>query len=383
VNILILNYEFPPLGGGASPVSYEIGKELVRRGHAVHVFTMGRRGLPREETVDGIRVHRVPALRAKVETCETHEMMTYVISAILHLPRLLRRHRFDVVHCHFLIPTGPVALWIRRYYGLPFIVTAHGSDIPGYNPDRFTLEHHFTRPVIRAVLARAHAVTTPSEYLRNLIHANVGSYDVHVIANGSRDYWDGMRNGKKIIMAAGRFLPRKGFARLLEAFRRLPHDGWELLLVGDGPDRDRLKRLAHGDPNVHFTGWLRNDGPEYRYLLNEAQIFALPSNVESQGIAFIEAMSARCAIIGSDSTAVTETVPPTVGYRVPLDSDGQLERALSSLMEDEQLRHRLLDEARRVYESRYRYDVIVDEYEWLLNAAARNHVLAAEAQPST
>jgi glycosyltransferase involved in cell wall biosynthesis len=262
-------------------------------------------------------------------------------------------------------------------------MTAHGSDIPGYNPDRFTLEHHFTRPVIRAVLARAYAVTTPSEYLRNLIHANVGSYDVHVIANGSRDYWDGMRNGKKIIMAAGRFLPRKGFARLLEAFRRLPHDGWELLLVGDGPDRDRLKRLAHGDPNVHFTGWLRNDGPEYRYLLNEAQIFALPSNVESQGIAFIEAMSARCAIIGSDSTAVTETVPPTVGYRVPLDSDGELERALSSLMEDEQMRHRLLDEARRVYESRYRYDVIVDEYEWLLNAAARNHVLAAEAQPST
>lgn len=383
MNILILNYEFPPLGGGASPVSYEIGKELVRHGHVVHVLTMGRRGLPCEETVEGIRVHRVPALRAKVETCETHEMLTYVISAIVRLPRLLRRQRFDVVHCHFLIPTGPVALWLKRFYGLPFIVTAHGSDIPGYNPDRFTVEHHFTRPVIRAVLERAYAVTTPSAYLKNLIRRNVRPYDVRVIANGSRDYWDGMRNGKKVIMAAGRFLPRKGFAKLLEAFRRVDHAGWKLLLVGDGPDRDRLKRLARGEPNVHFTGWLRNDGPEYRYLLNEAQIFALPSNVESQGIAFIEAMSARCAILGSDATAVTETVPASVGYRVPLESDGALERALSSLISDNHTRFRLLDEARRVYESRYRYEVIVDHYEQLLSAAARSHSRAVDPPPST
>jgi hypothetical protein len=65
MRILTLNYEFPPLGGGASPVSYELSRELVSQGHAIDLVTMGFDGLPSHETVDGINVYRVPCLRKR------------------------------------------------------------------------------------------------------------------------------------------------------------------------------------------------------------------------------------------------------------------------------------------------------------------------------
>jgi glycosyltransferase involved in cell wall biosynthesis len=71
--ILVLNYEFPPLGGGASPVSYEIAKEYAKKGHQVDVVTMGFKGLPKEEKKEGMRIFRVPCIRLKKEICHPWE----------------------------------------------------------------------------------------------------------------------------------------------------------------------------------------------------------------------------------------------------------------------------------------------------------------------
>jgi len=77
----MLNYEFPPLGGGSSSVSYEIGKRYVANGHDVDVVTMGFKNLPAEEEVDGMAVFRVPCLQRHVEITRLHELATYVHSA--------------------------------------------------------------------------------------------------------------------------------------------------------------------------------------------------------------------------------------------------------------------------------------------------------------
>jgi len=111
--ILILNYEFPPLGGGASPVSHSIAKGYVERGHAVDVVTMGFRGLPKEETIDGIHVFRVPSLRAREELCRIHEMFTYLLSATFFLLRRMHKVKYDICHSHFIIPTSPIALMLN------------------------------------------------------------------------------------------------------------------------------------------------------------------------------------------------------------------------------------------------------------------------------
>ncbi|MCA9485852.1 MAG: glycogen/starch synthase, partial [Nanoarchaeota archaeon] len=80
LRILMLNYEFPPLGGGASPVSYEISKGLVKLGHRVDVVTMGYRDLEQVEKKEGINVYRVKCMRSKKEICHPWEQLSYLRS---------------------------------------------------------------------------------------------------------------------------------------------------------------------------------------------------------------------------------------------------------------------------------------------------------------
>lgn len=379
MNILILNYEFPPLGGGASPVSYSLARELVRKGHGVDVVTMHYEGLPAFEVRDGIKIHRVKCLRKYKELCRTHEMLTYVLSARLFLRTFLRDNPFDLCHCHFIIPTGIVARWVKKKFGIPYIITSHGSDVPGYNPDRFQLQHKFTKPLLRSICAEADGLTTPSQYLADLIRAEIGEQRIAVIPNGSRDFYKQGVPKEKIIVSSGRLLQRKGYHLLIRCFQELNPKGWTLYIVGDGPYRSELESLVD-HPGIVFTGWLDNTSEEYTQLMNRASVFALLSSRESQGIVYIEAMSCACAILASDITACRETVSDDVGYRVPLTESGTIKARLSALIVDDDLREACMVKARERYLGLFRYEQIIDRYLALLNGAVPRR--ASKQEPS-
>ena len=109
VRILMLNYEFPPLGAGGSTSSFNLARNVVALGHEVDIVTMGYRGVPNEETMDGIRVFRVPSIRARREVCHTHEMATYVASGTVKAALLAGQNQYDLCNAHFIFPTGPIA----------------------------------------------------------------------------------------------------------------------------------------------------------------------------------------------------------------------------------------------------------------------------------
>src|SRR5690606_38869276 len=88
---------------------------------------------------------------------------------------------FDLVHAHAIIPDGMIGSWLLD---TPLFLTAHGSDVPGYNPDRFGLAHHAMTPLWHRTLSHARAVVTPSEHLKGLIVARRPGQQVHVIPNG-------------------------------------------------------------------------------------------------------------------------------------------------------------------------------------------------------
>ena len=137
MRILMLNYEYPPLGGGASPVTRDLCLHLANAGHEIDVVTMGFGRLPPVETFDKVRVIRVPALRRSAVRAEAVELLSYITAALPPALALLRHRRYAVVHAHFIVPTGILAAVVRQASGLPLVITAHGSDVPGYNPDRF------------------------------------------------------------------------------------------------------------------------------------------------------------------------------------------------------------------------------------------------------
>jgi len=332
--ILILNYEFPPLGGGASPVGYEIAKRYVERGCKVDVVTMGYKGLPREETIDGINIFRVPSLRSKKEICRIHEMFSYVVSAMWFLNKRLKNVHYDINHTHFIIPTGIVARWAKRKFGLDYIITSHGSDVPGYNNDRFKLSHRFTKPLLQSICHNAKKIIPGSRYLKKIILDTIDSNleeKIHVIPNGIDPSNIIPKEKTKTIVATGRLLPRKGFQYLIKAVSD-EDIGYKVHIFGDGPMMPELKRMAgESKTKVILHGWVDNTSDEYRDALSKASIYCLPSSKENASIALLEGMSAGCAVITTNVSGCPETVGDA-GIVVEQKDSNAIKKALRSLI---------------------------------------------------
>jgi len=171
MRILMTSYEFPPIGGGGAAVVAGMARELVASGHEIDLVTMSFQDHPREEMVDGVRLYRVPCLRKAKHSCTTPEAFSYLAGAMPTIHRLLTKHRYDVGHAHFILPDGLLAWQAKRYSGLAYVITSHGSDVPGYNPHRLRAAHQMVRPVWKAVVHGASRVICPSEILEQLVQA--------------------------------------------------------------------------------------------------------------------------------------------------------------------------------------------------------------------
>jgi glycosyltransferase involved in cell wall biosynthesis len=311
--ILVLNYEFPPLGGGASPVSYEIAKRLSETGDFdIDVVTMGYKGLPKYEEINkNFRVYRVWTLRSKKEMCYPWEQLTYVFTGYQKCKELLKKNKYDICHTHFIIPTGLIALKLKKKFDLDYVVTSHGSDVPGFNTDRFKLLHKFTGSMLREVSKYANKIISPSHYLKELIEKNIKIDDkdkVAVIPNGIDVNKFIPQVKKKMIFSSGRLLARKGFQYLIQAVSD-EDMGYEVHIAGDGPMMPELKKLAEkSKTKVVLHGWLDNRGRGYKDLLEQSAIFVLVSETESFGMVLAEAMAAGCVIIASNTSGSGDTV---------------------------------------------------------------------------
>jgi len=357
----MLNYEFPPLGGGASPVSFELSKGYVSLGHHVDVVTMGFMGLPDFEKKDGINIFRVKSWRSKKEICHPWEQLTYVISAKRFLREHLKNNQYDVCHCHFIIPTGIIALWLKKNYGIPYVITSHGSDVPGYNPDRFKFLHRFTKPTIRSICKDAKVITVPSKYLAGLIKKELGNYNIKVIPNGIDINKFKPKKKKKIILSTGRLLPRKGFQYLIRAVSDEDF-GYTVHIVGDGPMISELKKLAKDSKTkIVFHGWLDNNSNKFRNLLESAAIYVLVSEKENASVSLLEAMSAGCAVIASNVAGSPETVGKAGIIVKPKDCK-DITSSIKNLISNNKLSNSLQKESRKMITKKYDNNLIFKSY---------------------
>jgi glycosyltransferase involved in cell wall biosynthesis len=376
VRILTLSYEFPPIGGGGSRVVHGLARELVAAGHEVDLVTMAFRGQPAREEVDGVAVHRVPCLRRSAEICRPHEMLTYLARALPFARELVRRRRHDVNHTHFIFPDGLLALRLKRELGLPFVVTAHGSDVPGYNPDRFALLHRLTGPAWRAVVRAADRLVSPSEQLAALIRRRASDAPLAVIPNGiALDRFAHRRRRENRVLVVTRLFERKGVQHLLRALDGAPL-GWPVDVVGEGPFRPSLEAQADAIPTpVRFHGWLDNAAPELRELYETSRIFVFPSDVENFPVVLLEAMAAGLAIVTTRGTGC-DAVIGEAGIAVPPRDPAALRAALDRLTADPALCERLGRAARARVERHFGWSAVAGRYAELLAGAAPSAALA-------
>ena len=343
------SYEFPPLGGGGAPVAADIVDALADLGHEVDVMTMGFRGLARrEQPRPGVRIFRVPSWRRHRHICSTKEMATYLLPALWQALALHRRRRYDVCHCHFIFPTGVVGWLLNRLTGLPYVISPHGSDVPGFNPDRFGVEHVMLRPLWLAVVRRAAAFCFATRYLRDLfLRAAPGNWRIDIIPHAlSLDDFPQTRHDPRVLFS-GRLLPRKGAQVLLEALEDVEMPGWQVHIVGDGPMRAEVERRARRMKIPTFVhGWLDRTSDTMRELWGSASILAFPSLMENLSMTLLEAMACGMAVVAVRAGGTPDAVGEAGVLVEPGDVAG-LREALLALMRDETRRRELGAAARR------------------------------------
>jgi len=333
--LLVLNYEFPPLGGGASPVSFELAEELSKNGFDIDVVTMGFRGLSEYEEINkNLRVHRVKCLRSKKEVCHPWEQSTYLASGYKKCRELIKKNEYKLCHCHFIIPTGLLALRLKKEFGLDYVVTSHGSDVLGYNP-RFKLLYPILKGRWMEVLRNAINVTTPSEYLKaqiSGIYPEIGKKIV-VVPNGIKEGKFTPLEKQKYILLVSRLTKNKGLQDFIEAIKDFDLGGWAVKIVGEGPYRTQLEKMvtAFGlEKEVTFLGWIDNKNNKLKELYGHAAIFVLPSHFENANVTLLEALQSGCKVIASDVGGNPETIPTESLFRASSPSD--LKEKLASLL---------------------------------------------------
>ncbi len=183
MRILVVIYEFPPVGGGGGRAAQDICRGLVERGHEVRVLTAHLKGLERQEEMDGFGVTRVPSARSQAFKAGLLPMAGFVAAGIPAGLRLVRGWRPDVIHVHFAVPSGPVAWVVARFYRIPYVLTAHLGDVPGGVPEKTGRWFRWIYPLTPSLWKRAAQVVAVSEYTRQLA-LQTYPVDIQVIPNG-------------------------------------------------------------------------------------------------------------------------------------------------------------------------------------------------------
>lgn len=309
MKILVLNYEYPPLGGGAAPVCRDLALGMAKKGHQVTVVTMGFLGLPQYEECDGVEIYRLKCLRMKAHACMPWEQASYILEAKIFLKKHLRSHSYDVCHTHFVIPTGPIAEWIKERYKISFVITAHGSDVEGHNGKTWMKAmHRILRPAWRKIVREAYAVAAPSKYLLDLMNREMRSDKYMLIPNGLDigRYRADCSMKEKHILLMGRMQESKNFQTVLKAVAMIPDkiwNDWHVDILGDGPYRETLEELCASleiQTRVTFHGWIENGTPEQIDYLKRSAIYISASHFENCPMAVLEAVASGCWPLLSD-----------------------------------------------------------------------------------
>jgi len=344
LRVLMLNYEYPPIGGGAANATRYILDEMVRSGHArIDLVTSGdNRTDSVVEPVPGLRVHYLGIRKRSLHYWTHREILAYFTRGWAYTRRLVGRYQFDCCHAMFGFPAGLIAKLVCRGR-CPYVVSLRGSDVPGFSR-RFRLHYRVLRPVLRRVWRSAAATIANSDGLRRLALETDPRAAIDVIPNGiDLDEFrpaDTSRAGPPRVLCVSRLIPRKAIDVLIDAFADVytAFPAAELTIVGDGildaQLRDRTRRLGL-DRAVRFAGYQPHD--KMAELYRAADLFVLPSRYEGMSNALLEAMASGLPVVATPTGGTAELVRDN-GLVVPPDEPDRLAAAMLTLLGDDERR---------------------------------------------
>jgi N-acetyl-alpha-D-glucosaminyl L-malate synthase BshA len=334
-----------PTYGGSGVVATELGIELAALGHQVHFITYSQpfRLTGREQ---GIFYHEVP-----VSNYPLFEYPPYDLALATRMAEVAEYYDLDLLHVHYAIPHSVSALLARQMLAargrkLPFVTTLHGTDITLVGLDRSYLA------ITRFGIEESNGVTSISQYLKNkTLEEFLVKNPIQVIPNfvncdvykplkdreAARERY--ARPDERILIHLSNFRPVKRVTDVVKVFAKVAQQvPARLLLVGDGPDRSSAEWLAHNlgiQDHISFLGKQES----VNELLPVADLMIMPSELESFGLAALEAMACRVPTIATNVGGVPELIDDGVTGRLfPVgDTEAMAEAAIGLLTNPQEL----------------------------------------------
>jgi glycosyltransferase involved in cell wall biosynthesis len=373
MKVLVLCYEYPPIGGGGGRVAKTVAEELASRGHEVRVQTAALGFRSKREQINGVDVIRTASGRRVPDTCRVHEMGLYCVTSLLPTLRHIREWKPDVIHAHFAMPTGMLAWTVHRLTSVPYVLTAHLGDVPGGVPNQTDRLFRLIGPLANSVWKHAAATTAVSSFVQHLAE-QAYQRKVERVLNGidlSGAPSPASPNEVPELVFVGRFNPQKCPDFLIDVLARLSADRWHATLIGDGPVmplvRAKIEQHQLSD-RIALAGW--QDAAAVERTLRESDVFLMPSTSEGLPVAAIEALKQGLAIAASEIPGAMDVVTDGVnGLLLPVQDLSAWSDALRSLIND-----RALLAAFKQASSQKAHDFdlrhVVDQYEAILRSTA-------------
>src|SRR5215831_13243456 len=363
-----------PTYGGSGVVATELGLELAERGHEVHFISYAQ-PIRLNRSEPNIHYHEVEVSRYPL-----FEYPPYDLALATRMAEVSEIYELDLLHVHYAIPHSVSALlarqmlaWGPKHRRLPFVTTLHGTDITLVGQDPSYL------PVTRFSIEQSDGVTAISQYLRERTLREFGlQNNIQVIYNfvntelycrqrekdltGHRAEY--APNGERILVHVSNFRPVKRLTDVIEIFdrvrRKVPS---KLLLIGDGPDRSVAEWLAV-QKGIHDDVLFLGKQDQIQDKVAAADIMLMPSELESFGLAALEAMACEVVPIATRAGGVPEVIDHgTTGYLADVGDVSTMARYAIELLGNEQNLREMGKRARAVAMERFCSTKIVKQYE--------------------
>jgi len=355
-----------PTYGGSGIVATELGLELANRGHDIHFITYSN-PIRLDPFTPRIHYHEV-----EVSNYPLFQYQPYCLALASRMADVAKTYQLDLLHVHYAIPHSISALLARQMSPrpLPFVTTLHGTDITlvGVDPTYYG--------ITKFSIEQSDGVTAVSEDLRRDTIEKFGvANEIRVIydfVNCDKYKPDPERtgadafapNGEKLLLHVSNFRPVKRVTdciRILAEVRK--HANVRLLMVGDGPERGPAEHLAWTlgvQQHVDFLG--KQDHVER--LIRLAHVILMPSEMESFGVAALEAMASGVPPVATRVGGVPEVITDGQdGFLGNVGDIAGLSARVTELVSDAALHERLAKAARRTASTRFCSDKIIPQYE--------------------
>lgn len=387
MKVLFLNYEYPPLGGGAGNATQYLLREYASLPDIeVHLVTSSMDNTEYVQSVgERVFVHRIPIGKKSVNLHFQSgiDLVRYTWSGYWYARKLVAQGGFDLIHAFFSVPCGAQAFLLGKRFHIPYIVSLRGADVPGYS-ERFSALYAFITPFIRWIWHQAAFVVSNSSGLRQLAQKADTQQDIRVIPNGvAVDEFLPANVSESVsdvltLLCVSRLTPRKGIRYLIQAMKLLEERGLidriKLRIVGDGHERAALEELASGLNLAHaieFLGLIPHDRVSEQFQL--ASVFVLPSLNEGMSNTMLEALATGLPIIATVTGGTEELVEDGVnGFFIDMHSAKDIADKVERFVADRGLVRRFGTESRKRAEAlswRYVAESYIELYQQSLAGA--------------